>query len=165
FVLTFALCNSGIGVAGGVGVLTYVALARAPLSRWVGVVVPMAAWTTWWLFISPRTSALDRSPSAMFDFIVEGIAASFRGLVFDNGVLAVVLAAAFVVTLCWRLRNGLRACRNEIAWTVALFAWWFALAYSRGAIVGAHAVRYDLAGSAFVVLAFLPTRPLTRQML
>jgi hypothetical protein len=164
-VLTFALCNSGIGVAGGVGVVAYVALARAPRSRWVAVVLPMAAWTMWWLFISERTSADDRSPSAMFNYVVEGIKASFRGLAFDNRVLAVVLAAAFVVTLCWRLRKGLQASRNQVAWTVALFAWWVALAYSRGSVVEPHTFRYALAGSAFVILAFLPTRATTWRML
>jgi hypothetical protein len=165
-VLTFALCTAGLGVAGGVGALTYVALARAPLWRWVSVVVPMAAWTTWWLLMSQRTGGRGaHSPSQVIHFAFDGIAASFRGLVFDNRALAVVLATAFVITLCWRIREGVRACRNEIAWTVALVAWWVGVAYSRGVVVSTHVVRYELVGSVFVVLAFLPTRTTTWRML
>ena len=97
----------------------------------------------------------------MFD----GVAGSFRGLVFDSRALAFVLAIAFVMTLCWRLRQGVRASRNEIAWTVALLAWWVGLAYSRGVFFDRHVVRYELVGSAFVVLAFLPTRTTTWRFL
>jgi hypothetical protein len=159
--LTFALCNSGIGVAGGVGALTYVALARAPGWRWASVLVPMAAWFAWWVAFAKHGSTPGVSTSTRIDYVVDGIAASFRGLVFDSAVLAVVLAAAFVLTLGWRLRRGVLACCSELAWTVALAAWWIGLAYSRGGFTSADTVRYDLAGSVFVVLAFLPTRPTT----
>jgi hypothetical protein len=164
-VLTFALCNSGIGVVGGVGAMIYVALARAPLSRWVSVIVPMAAWTTWRLLMSQHTRGNGvHSPSRLIHFVFDGIAASFRGLVFNSSALAVLLATAFLITLCSRLRQGVRASRNEVAWSVVLVAWWVGLAYTRGAL-GTQAVRYDLAGSAFIVLAFLPTRVKTWRML
>ena len=35
--------------------MTYVLLARAPRSRWIAVLVPLAAWTTWWLLASHTT--------------------------------------------------------------------------------------------------------------
>ena len=161
----FALCTAGLAVAGGVGLVAYVLLARAPRSRWVAVLAPLAAWTTWWLLVAQTTRGRgEHSPSQVIEFVFDGIAASFRGLVFDNRGLAVFLGIAFVLTLCWRIRQGVRACRNEIAWTVALVAWWVGVAYSRGVVIGTDVVRYDLIGSSFVVLAFLPTRTTTWRM-
>ena len=159
----FALCTAGLAVAGGVGLVTLVVLARAPRSRWIAVLVPLAAWTTWWLLASDTTRGRgEHSPAHVIEFVVDGIAASFRGLVFDNRVLAVLLGIAFVLTLCWRMRQGVRACRSEIAWTVALVAWWVGVAYSRGVVAGSDVVRYNLIGSTFLVLAFLPTLPTRR---
>ena len=157
--LSFALCCSGVGVAGAVGCLVYVALARAPLRRWLSVLVPTLAWGVWWLFVSTR----DRGPhprtfSQSLHFTRDGITGSFQGLVLDNRLLGVVLGILFLVNLGRALRRGPVIARHQLAWTAALCAWWIGLSYSRGLLASSDTVRYRFVGSAFVILAFLPAQ-------
>jgi hypothetical protein len=157
--LSFALICSGVSVAGAAGCLTYVALTRPPARRWLAVVLPTAAWFAWWILISHRShSALPLSFASQVAFVRTGIIHSFYGLVGGNPVLGTLLALAFVANLGWQLRRGPRHACHELAWTVGLVAWWVGLAQARGRLDSSLAFRYQLIGSSFVVLAFLPRR-------
>jgi hypothetical protein len=167
--LTFALCNAPVAVAGAAGCITYIALARAPLRRWCVVAIPTAAYALWTLTFN-RSRPSGRGEQTFADivrFVYDGIMSTFRGLAFDNRALGVVLALGFVALLASRLRSGLRASRHEVAWTVALVAWFFGLAITRGVVAGIpgdvsqafgspEQFRYRLVGAAFVILACLP---------
>ena len=93
----------------------------------------------------------------MADPILTGIRDSFAGLAFGNVGLGTVLALAFVALLAWRLRRGPSACANELAWSAALVFWWAGLAISRTGSLD-DTFRYEFVGSAFVLLACLPTK-------
>jgi hypothetical protein len=161
--LSFALCCSGVGVAGAVGCLVYVALARSGLRRWISVLVPSVVWGVWWLFVGNQgRGPLPRTLSESLDFARDGLAGSFEGLVGGNRLLGFVIGIVFVMNLGWRLRKGPGAARHELAWSAALVFWWVALAYSRGLLASSDAVRYRFVGSVFVILAFLPSQRLTR---
>src|SRR5262249_13028736 len=47
-VLAFGLCSSDVAVAGAVGCIAYLALARASPRRWLAVAIPTAAWGIWY---------------------------------------------------------------------------------------------------------------------
>jgi hypothetical protein len=159
--LGFALCSSGVGVAGAVGCLVYVALSKPSLRRRAIVVALFAAWVAWWLTLSGdrgRGGNLGLASSIKYTF--DGAMGSFRGLVFGNPILGAILAIAFVANLAWCLRRGPRAAVEELSWTAAFVFWWIALAFSRGGPSGVAAgsvSRYGLVGAAFLILAFHPS--------
>ena len=45
---------------------------------------------------------------------------------------------------------------NELAWTAGLVAWWVGLELSRGYLAAQDNFRYNVVGSAFVVLGLVP---------
>ena len=155
-VLTLALCTSGTGASAAAGCLVYLAFTRPRLWRWVAVIVPTAAWALWWL-TATETSSRQRPVTEVADPILTGIRDSFAGLAFGNVGLGTVLALAFVALLAWRLRRGPSACANELAWSAALVFWWAGLAISRTGSLDST-FRYEFVGSAFVLLACLPTK-------
>jgi hypothetical protein len=159
--LSFALISSGVSVAGAAGCLTYLVLTRPPIRRWVAVGLPTAAWVLWYE-LTPGTQTVEypRPLASQIQFAWDGIVASFRGLAGGNQVLGIILMLAFVANLGWQLRKGPRHACHELAWTVGLVAWWVGLARARGLLDHANTFRYQLIGGAFIVLAFLPTRPL-----
>jgi hypothetical protein len=157
--LIFALCSSGVGVAAAAGCVAFVALTRPPVGRWVAVLVPTTAWLLWWHFVSDHPAPpLSRTFSQKVHFILSGFRASFDGLVAGNRVLGLVLLGIFVVTACWRARAGLQAVANQLSWTTALVVWWAGVASSRGLVAMPDTFRFRFVGSAFVVVAFLPTK-------
>lgn len=163
--LSFALSSSGVGVAGAVGCLVYVALARAPLRRWVSVLVPTGAWGGWWLFVAHQSRGLlSRTFSQSVDFARDGVVGSFQGLVGGNRLLGLLLGIVFVVNLGWRVRRGPRIACHELAWSAALVSWWIGLSYARGVLASSDAFRYRVVGSAFVILAFLPAQRPSRAL-
>ncbi len=156
--LAFALCSSGVGVAGAAACLVYAALSRAPLRRWLVVIGPTAAWAAWWLLAGgarSRGSTVARSATENLDYLRHGVSASFRALAFGNRILGLMLVALFAANLIWRLRKGPRNARHELSWCAALLVWWLGLAYSREG-TDALVFRYELVGSAFVILGSLP---------
>jgi hypothetical protein len=159
--LGFALCSSGVGVAGAVGCLAYVALSDSSLRRRAIVVALFAAWIAWWLTLSgDRGQGGNLGLGSMIRYTFDGAMASFRGLVFGNAILGAFLAIAFVANLAWRVRRGPRGAVEEISWTAAFLFWWIALAFSKGGPSGAAAgsvTRYALVGAAFLILATHPS--------
>jgi hypothetical protein len=153
--LAFAFCSSGVAAAGAAACLVYTALSRAPLRRWLVVIGPTAAWAAWWLLASGERSRDSRSATESLDYLRHGVSASFRALAFGNRNLGVMLVALFAANLIWRLRKGPRNARHELSWCAALLVWWLGLAYSRQG-TDALVFRYELVGSAFVILGSLP---------
>ena len=172
--VAFALMTAPTGVAGAAGCLAYLALRRERRGRrWLAVALPATAWAVWWLTVAhtPRDAA-QRSLAQSRQLVVDGVIRSFDGLVADNrvlgGVLMALFAAYLVVTIVggiranrrrgWRaLVDGLGAADHQLAWSAALVGWWVGLAFSRGFVASATVMRYQLAGSVFVVLAWLPS--------
>jgi hypothetical protein len=155
--LTFSLCSSGVGVAVAAGCVAYVLVSRAPLQRWVAVLVPTGAWLVWWLLVAHQSSPpYGRSLGQQPSFIWHGIVQSFSGLTFGNRGGGLVVAAVFVVSLAWRCRHSLRAGCGGLAWTVGLLAWWVGVALSRGLFASPDRGYYDLIGTVFVLLAAVP---------
>ena len=155
--LTFSLCSSGVGVAVAAACVTYVLVSRAPLRRWVAVLVPTVAWLIWWLLVAHQsTPPFARSLGEQASFVWHGIIQSFAGLTFGNRAGGVVLAVVFVAALAWRCRHSLRAGCGGLAWTVGLLAWWVGVALSRGLLASPDRGYYDLIGTVFVVMAAVP---------
>ena len=94
----------------------------------------------------------------MADPILTGIRESFAGLAFGNDALGTVLAGASVLPVR-RLRKGPSACANELAWSAALGCWW---AGSTRTATLDNTFRYKLVGTAFVLLASLPSKTKNR---
>jgi hypothetical protein len=156
--LTFALCNSPAGVAGAVACLVFAGLVRPSRRRWLVVVVPSLGWLAWWLFLAPHHHA-GRPLGQAVHVVVNGVAASFRGLGAGNRAVGVALAVVFAGLAGGRLRRGPAAAANARSWTAGLVFWWAALAYSRPDLgTGDIPARYRIVGSVFVILAALPER-------
>ena len=155
--LTFSLCSSGAGVAVAAGCLTYVLLSRAPLRRWVAVLVPTGAWAVWWVLVSHQTGpAFARTFGQNATFVRDGILDSFSAFTLGNRVAGAVLLVAFVAAVAWRCRHGLRGGCSGLAWCIGLLAWWLGLAASRGLLAAPDRFYYDLVGAVFIVLAAVP---------
>ena len=117
--------------------------------------MPTAAWFAWWLLV-PDRSDNGKSLYEIARAVPEGFVDSFAGLAFGRTELGILLMLAYAVLLGWRLRRGVGASANELAWIAALATWWVGLAYSRPSSV-TEPVRYELVGTALVILACLPT--------
>ena len=134
---------------------------RARLARWIAIAVPSGLWGVWFLAYSRNDSdagvvALDTGE--LIRKVYDGVLGTFEALAFDNRILGVLLAIAFAIHLVWRIRQGLAAAANAIAWSAALLVWWTGLAYSRGALVDSDNFRYVYVGAVFVVLAMIPPK-------
>jgi hypothetical protein len=152
--LSLALLTSGVGVAGAAAYLTYYAFTRPPLVRWLVVAVPSAMWVLWYIVVSNTHRTAGRNPWELVQFAWGGILESFEGLGLGYRFLGIVLMLAFAAVFIWRLRTGLLAAVNAVSWTVALIVWWLWIGYIRS---GNHGYPNQLVGSAFIILAVLPT--------
>ena len=157
--LSFSLCSSGVSVAGAAGCAAFVVIARSTWKRRAAVFVPIAGWIIWHqTFGTADNQNATVVPHNLVTIVGRGILGSFRGLMFDNRFLGVLLALGFVALLVWRLRQSPRLAVNGLSWTFALLIWWVGLAVSRsGRLQGLPTFRYQLVGSGFIVLAMLPT--------
>ena len=90
-----------------------------------------------------------------WNYLRHGVSASFQALAFGNRTLGFILVALFAANLIWRLRKGPRNARHELSWCAALLVWWLGLVHSREG-TDALVFRYELVGSAFVILGSLP---------
>ena len=179
--LAVALCSSGVGVAGAVGAVAYVALTRAPLRRWLAVGIPMALWGVWRITLAdyhqrgtpPRVPAAPGAPQAsvaaehdfalMARYVRDGVVNSFQLVTGHNHLVAEALAVLFFALGAWRLREGTRAAAHQLAWTAAMVAWWVGLAYERGSVgtltgAGPGTFRYRLVAVGFIAIALVPSR-------
>jgi hypothetical protein len=158
--LTFALCSSGVGVAGAVGCLVYVALTKAPLRRWLAVGVPAGLFVVWWFTLASNDHGQNAHLSALdrVRYVIDGITYSFQLFQPGGRWLGIPLAILFVAGILWPLRKGVRAGAMGVAWTLAILAWWGGLALTRaGAEIGApDSFRYRVVTCAFAALALMP---------
>ena len=157
--LTFSLCSSGVSVAGAAGCAAFVVIARSTWQRRVAVFVPITGWIIWrQTFGTANGQNATVVPHDIVRIAAHGMMESFRGLVFDNQILGVLLGLGFMALLVWRLRHGPRRAVNELSWAFAFLIWWVGLAVSRSArLHGQPTFRYQLVGSGFIILAMLPT--------
>jgi hypothetical protein len=161
--LAFSFCSAGGGVPVAAACGVHTLLTRRDAKRWLAVLLPSCAWGVWWMAngSSEPVGPLFRYDAAeMLRATVEGVMASFDGLTLGNRAGGLVLAAAFVVHLAWRVRQGLANAANAMAWSAALILWWFGVVYTRQGLVDATTFRYQFVGSVFVLLALLPPAPL-----
>jgi hypothetical protein len=134
---------------------------RATRARWLAVLLPTAVWLAWRVALVPPESGVtsDRRPPLpeLVDGALRHAAESFRYLALGNRALGVVLLCLFVAHAAWRIRGGLAAAANVLAWSAALLFWWFGLMWSRWLLVDATpAFRYHFVSVGFILLAVLP---------
>ena len=160
--LAFALCSAGGGVAVAAAAVIHSLCSRATRGRWLAVVVPSAAWLVWWVVVVPADpkAIRDLRPGVpeLVEDAVRHAAESFRYLALGNRALGGVLLGLFIVYAAWRIRQGLAAAANVLAWGAALLFWWFGLMWSRWRLIDAvpH-FRYQFVSVGFILLAVLPT--------
>ena len=163
--LAFALIGAGGGISVIAACFVHAACTRARLGRWIAVVVPSAAWLIWFVGFGEAEA---RQSSAFAGLTTgqtireafEGVVNTFEALAFGIRPLGILLALAFAAHLGWRLRQGLVASANVLAWTAALSVWWIGLIYSRGILADTETFRYLFVGAVFIVLAMIPPKPL-----
>jgi hypothetical protein len=164
--LAFALASSGGGVAVAVAAIVHSLCSRATRWRWLGVLLPSALWFTWWtVFVPPDSEEVQRLRPDVFELAGDALrqaAESFRFLALGNRVAGGILLALFIVHAVWRVRQGLAAAANVLAWTAGLLFWWFGLFWSRWLLIGdPPAFRYEWVSAGFILLAVLPPGEVT----
>jgi hypothetical protein len=164
--LAFALASAGGGVAVAVAAVVHSLCSRATRWRWLAVLLPSAAWLTWWVvFVPPDSEQIQRLRPGVIELAEDAVrhaAESFRFIALGNRVAGGILLALFIVHAVWRVRQGLGAAANVLAWTAALLFWWFGLFWSRWLLISdPPAFRYEWVSAGFIFLAVLPPRPVT----
>jgi hypothetical protein len=72
-----------------------------------------------------------------------------------------VLLVIFIAHAGWRIRQGLAAAANVLAWSAALLFWWFGLMWTRWLLIDAAPFRYQWVSAGYVLLAVLPAGRVT----
>jgi hypothetical protein len=161
--LTLSLVAAGGGVAVAVACGVHNLCTRAPWRRWAVVVVPSGLWALWWLFVNdydrPDFGAQEATPGDALRFAVDLTAAAFGHLGFGLAGLGAVIAGAYAAHAAWRLRLGLDASANLLAWAGAQLVWGVALAQSRGPLAVTDAFRYQVVALGFLLLSVVPRTP------
>lgn len=160
--LAFSLLSAGGGVAVAAACVAHNACVRPPLRRWLAVLAPSALWAVWWLTVA-RSQRVDLGTptwSEMASFARDLGYSAFESIALGNEIAAVGVLAALAVYGLWRLRQGLDAAANVIAWSAALVVWACGLAYSRGDLADVAAFRYQFPAMGFILLAVVPRRPI-----
>lgn len=160
--LAFALSSSGGGVAIAVAAVVHSLCSRATRWRWLAVILPSAAWLLWWVALVPPDSEAIRElrpgVGELTESAVSHAAEAFRFLALGNRLVGGVLLALFIVYAAWRVRQGLVAAANVLAWTTGLLFWWFGVFWSRSFLIGdPPAFRYQWVAAGYILLAVLPT--------
>lgn len=162
--LAIALASAGGGVAVIVAAVVHNLCTRSSRSRWLAVVAPSVLWLAWWrLEVPPDAGVLssDRPDELHLVWGALGHASeSFASLALGDRRAGLVLLAAFLCLAVWRLRHGLDASANVLAWSAALCFWWYGIMRSRWLFLdGPPIFRYELVSVGFIMLAVLPRRP------
>ena len=162
--LAFALCSGGGGVAVAAACLAHNLCTRAPLRRWLAVVVPTLVWLVWWLIEvghTSRTGGHTMTASQMLRFVRNLAYTPFETTALGVGVIAMVLVAAFIAYGIWTLSKGLNAGANFVAWSIGYLVWAFGLANNRGLLFANVTVfRYRYVALGLILLAVVPRRPI-----
>jgi hypothetical protein len=159
--LLIAVSSGGLGLVVILVCIAHNALTRAPLRRWITVLVPTALFALWLVAYGSLASARNTlSLTDKVDIVRDFFLAPFYQAGFDFWPLAVVLLIAFFAWGILRLRQGLKAGANFIVWTLAMVAWPIGLIHSRGATATVGTFRYAYVSLGFALLAVVPCRPL-----
>lgn len=160
--LAFSLAATGGGVAVVAAGLVHSLCRRSPWRRWLAVVAPLAAWITWRaLAVAPEPEWVSRArPSLgrLLRMAAEHSVDSFTQLGLGNRGAGWVLLAGFAALAAMRLRRGLSAAAEHLAWSGALLVWWFGLAWSRWLFLD-NSFRYQNFGAVMILLAVVPREP------
>lgn len=161
--LTFSLCSAGGGVAVAGACVVHNLCTRAPVRRWLAVLVPTLLWLAWWLIAVGHPTdlgPLSLTTSQTVRFVRDLSYSAFDGAALGVPVLAVALLFVFVVSGVWALSRGLDAGANFLAWSFGLLAWGVGVARSRGALASTDTFRYRYVALGLVLLAVVPRRPI-----
>ena len=162
--LAFALCSGGGGGAVAAACLVHNLCTRAPLRRWLAVLVPAFAWLVWWLIEVGRASDLGgytMTTSQMLHFVRDLAYSPFEATALGVGGVAMVLVAAFVAYGIWTLSKGLNAGANFVAWSTGFLVWAVGIAINRGPLFASvTAFRYRYVALGLLLLAVVPRRPI-----
>lgn len=161
--LVFSLCSAGGGLVIAGACLAHNAMVRPPLRRWLAVLVPCALWAGWWVVIADMASASARvsltageTARAVGDLCYS----PFFHAAFGNRPLTAILEVAFILYGATRLRRGLAAGANFVAWSGAMVIWPIALVHSRGDLGAIIPFRYAYVELVFALLAVVPRQPI-----
>lgn len=169
--VTLSLSAASGGVAVAVACLIHNGCVRPWRRRWLVVLVPVASWLVW-LIVTAGTDESQLDPpvtiAQAIDTATRVAWTPFQHLGLDNPVLSVALLVAFVAYGVWRLRQGLDAASNFLAWSAALTVWSVGLGTARGpdALINGYwqlgeiVYRYQLVALVFVLLAVVPREPI-----
>jgi hypothetical protein len=160
--LTFALCSGGGGGAVVAACLVHNLCTRAPLRRWLAVLVPALAWLVWWLIEVGRASDLRgyaMTWSEVLQFVRDLAYTPFEATALGVGVIAMALVAAFVAYGIWTLSKGLNAGANFLAWSTGFLVWAAGIAINRGHLFASVTTfRYRYVALGLLLLAVVPRR-------
>lgn len=171
--LVLALTSSGGGVAAVVAAVVHSACTRAGRSRWFAVAVPTAAWLVWLMAAEPFAQTLvGEERPGLFELVsltATLLAGSFSSLALANDVGGWIVLGLFVAVVYRRLYQGVAASAEALAWTAALGAWWFGLAWNRSFYANEDIFRYKQVSAVLILLAVTPRvpvdwSPLTRRL-
>ncbi len=161
--LAFALASGGAGVAVAAACGVHNLCTRAPLRRWLAVLVPALAWFAWWLIEVGQASQAKvqaMTLSEALQFVRDVVYTPFDSAALGFGVLAMLLAAAFVAYGIWILSRGLDAGANYVAWSMGAIVWAIGLVNSRGLGASVTVFRYRYVTLVLILLAIVPRRPI-----
>ncbi len=162
--LAVAFASSGEGVAIAAACLIHSACLRAPLRRWIAIVIPTLLWVVWWIVaIDHHHSSLGhftRTPSQMLDLVRNLAYAAFQSAALGSTVFTVALAAAFIAYGVWTVTRGLDRAANFLAWAPAAAIWIVGLGTTRGVFVSLTVFRYRYTVLCLILLAVVPRRPI-----
>jgi hypothetical protein len=160
--LAFALCSGGGGGAVVAACVVHNLCTRAPLRRWLAVLVPTLAWLLWWLIEVGRASDLRgyaMTASEVLLFVRDLAYTPFEATALGVGVVAAILIAAFVAYGIWTMSNGLNAGANFVAWSTGFLVWAAGIAINRGHLFASVTTfRYRYVALGLLLLAVVPRR-------
>jgi hypothetical protein len=160
--LALALCSGGGGAAVIAACLVHNLCTRAPLRRWIAVVVPTLAWLVWWLIEVGRASDLHgytMTSSQILHYVRDLAYTPFEATALGVGAIAMVLVGVFVAYAIWTLSKGLNAGANVLAWSVGFLVWAVGIAVNRGSLFASVTTfRYRYVALGLLLLAVVPRR-------
>lgn len=159
--LLVAFGSAGEGAAIAAACLIHSVCVRAPIRRYVAVLVPTLLWVLWWAIEVGHRNDLGKlamTPIQMLVLSRDLAYAAFESAALGNKVFAVVLIAAFAAYAIWTVTKGLEESANLIAWSGSVAIWAVGLANSRGLFVHVSVFRYRYTTLGLVLLAVVPRR-------
>lgn len=161
--VTVGLCSAGGGLTFVGACLLHNACTRAPIRRWLMVLLPALAWFVWWLVMMGHLNDLGSTamtPAKMLLLARDLGYAAFENVALGSALVAVGLVGLYAAYGIWTVSKGLRHGANFLAWSSAVAFWAFGLARTRGVFVSLDTFRYRYFALVLLLLALVPARPI-----